>query len=614
MQGAMERDPVCGMMVPVETATAVVWEGRQYRFCSSFCQDRFQEHPAAYAIQAESVDKPRRRIAYFSMEIGLLSAIPTYSGGLGVLAGDMLRSCADLGLPVVAVTLLYRSGYFRQTLDEAGQQHEWPETWRPEDHLRRLPVSVSVQVGSRPIVIRLWQFDVVGIDGFVVPVILLDADHADNSPDDRRLTDWLYGGDEGNRFRQEILLGIGGLRALRALGYDGLTRFHMNEGHASLLTLELLRESRIAGDRPGVYDRVRERCIFTTHTPVAAGHDSFAYDWTVPLLSGTAPEDDIRMLGGADRLHMTLLGFNLSRFVNGVARRHTEVARGMFPFHEIESVTNGVHAGTWTAEPFRALYDRHIPGWRRDPFALRGAVSIPLDEIAGAHAAAKAALVGRVRTLTGRSLDPDALTVGFARRAAAYKRTDLLLRDVDALRSIVRDSGPLQILYSGKAHPSDETGKAAIRRVADAARQLGPEVTVLYLPDYSMDLAGILVAGADVWLNTPQAPLEASGTSGMKAALNGVPSWSVLDGWWIEGHVEGVTGWSIGSRPGAAGGHPLQQDDLTDLYGKLRHVVAPLFHQRDTGWLNVMRQTIAINAAHFHTHRMVQQYAVRAYV
>ena len=311
---------------------------------------------------------------------------------------------------------------------------------------------------------------------------------------------------------------------------------------------------------------------------------------------------------------MTLLGINLSRFVNGVAQRHTEIAREMFPLHAIESVTNGVHAGTWTSAPFRALYDRLIPSWRRDPFTLRGAVSIPLEEIAEAHAAAREVLFGRVRELTGRSLDPRALTLGFARRATEYKRTDLLLRDVEALRSIARDLGPLQVLYAGKAHPSDEAGKAAIRRVVEAARQLSPHVTVLYLPDYSMDLAALLVAGADVWLNTPQAPLEASGTSGMKAALNGVPSWSVLDGWWIEGHVEGITGWSISSRADATGAPPDSGQELAALYGKLRNVIAPLFFQRDAGWLNVMRQTIAINAAHFHTHRMVQQYAVRAYV
>ena len=610
----MMRDPVCGMMVPAEGSVVVVWEGSPHHFCSSLCLQRYQQSPTSYAAPGRSVGERRRRIAYFSMEIGLLSSIPTYSGGLGVLAGDMLRSCADLGLAVVGVTLLYRSGNFHQTLDDSGQQHEWPEEWRPENHLRRLPVSVSVPVGSRGVVLRLWQFDVVGIDGFVVPVLLLDADHPDNAPEERSLTERLYGGDEGVRFRQEILLGIGGLRALRALGYDEVERFHLNEGHASLLTLELLRERRVAGDRPGVYDRVRERCIFTTHTPVAAGHDTFDYDWTVPLLTETASEDDIRMLGGADRLHMTLLGVNLSQFVNGVARRHTEIVREMFPIHAIESVTNGVHAVTWTSAPFQALYDRHIPAWRSDPFSLRGAVSIPLEEIEEAHTTAKGSLISRVRDLTGQSLDPRALTIGFARRATEYKRTDLLLNDVDAVRSIARDLGPLQVLFSGKAHPSDEAGKAAIRRVVDAARRLSPDVTVLYLPDYSMELATLLVAGADVWLNTPQPPLEASGTSGMKAALNGVPSWSVLDGWWIEGHIEGITGWSIGSRPDAGRAQQGAGQELADLYGKLRHVIAPLFFQRDAGWSNVMRQTIAINAAHFHTHRMVQQYAVRAYV
>jgi starch phosphorylase len=402
---------------------------------------------------------------------------------------------------------------------------------------------------------------------------------------------------------------------LQALGYSQIERFHMNEGHAALLTIELLCTMKLAGPAELDFNTVRSRCIFTTHTPVPAGHDRFSYDLVRNGLGNILPLEVLQMLGGRDELNMTLLGLNLSHYVNGVAKRHGQVSQEMFPGYAIDSITNGVHSATWTCESFRALYDRHIPGWINDPFSLRYAISIPNNEIWAAHVEAKQRLLHEIRTRTGVPLNRNAFTIGFARRAALYKRADLILSDPNQLRDIAKQVGPVQLIFAGKAHPKDEPGKEVIRRVVQVAKQLKNDVTILYVENYDMVLAQLLTAGVDLWLNTPQRPLEASGTSGMKAAHNGVPSLSVLDGWWIEGHIEGVTGWSVGPGPTESSQEgEVNARDSVELYQKLRWVIAPLFFQHQEQWVDVMRHTIAFNASFFNTHRMVQQYAANAYV
>lgn len=625
MTTAPSTDPVCGMPVPGGGAFSAEYLGRRFAFCSEFCRDAFLAAPEVYAGAAPAAgraDAPRR-VAYFSMEVAVESGMPTYSGGLGVLAGDTLKSAADLGLPVVAVSLLNAKGYFEQTLDPSGNQHERPSLWDPATFARPLPgqrdadadlprdPQVEVTLEGRAVKVRGWQYDVVGATGVTVPLILLDTDVPGNDPRDRELTAHLYGGDERYRLAQEVVLGVGGVRMLRALGHRSVNRFHMNEGHAALLVLELLGASR----SPPAWDfhGTRAECVFTTHTPVPAGHDSFPYDLVRQVLGAPLPEPVVRMLGGADRLDMTHLGMGMSRYVNGVAKRHAEVSRGMFPGRPIDAVTNGVHSRTWTSDSFKELYDRHIPGWANDPAALRSAVGIPKEEVWEAHARAKIRLIEEVRRRTGAGLDPAAFTIGFARRATAYKRADLVFRDPNRLAGIAREVGPVQLVFAGKAHPKDEGGKEAIRRVFAAADRLRGRVPVVYLENYDLELAGVLTAGADLWLNTPRRPLEASGTSGMKAAHNGVPSLSTLDGWWAEGHVEGVTGWSIGPAD-ASPDRDADAEDAEDLYRKLREVVAPLYHRDRDGWAGVMRHAIGLNASFFNTHRMVQQYAANAYV
>ncbi|MBZ0160539.1 MAG: alpha-glucan family phosphorylase, partial [bacterium] len=487
--------------------------------------------------------------------------------------------------------------------------------WEPSRFVRLLPVTVRVPIENRSVVVRAWQYDITGYTGYSVPLILLDTNVDENAQPDRELTASLYGGDERYRLAQEVILGMGGVRMLRALGYTQLQRFHLNEGHASLLALELLREQRGQVTEGWDFDSVRSRCVFTTHTPVSAGHDQFSYDLVKGVLGEPVPLDLMQMLGGRERLNMTLLALNLSQYVNGVAKKHGEVSQEMFPGYSIDSITNGVHSCTWTCDSFKKLYDRHIAGWANDSFSLRYAISIPKNEIWEAHVEAKARLIDEVHRRIGMSLKPDVLTIGFARRATLYKRTDLLFSDPGQLVDIAGAVGPMQFIFAGKAHPKDGQGKELIRRVFQFARQLKDRVTIVYLENYDMELGKLLTSGVDLWLNTPLRPLEASGTSGMKAAHNGVPSFSVLDGWWIEGHIEGVTGWSIG--PGLidrADSDRMNGRDAQELYHKLRTVVVPMFYRDPERWVDIMRQTIAFNASFFNTHRMVQQYAAQAYV
>ena len=552
-------------------------------------------------------------IAYFSMEIALENGIPTYSGGLGVLAGDTLRAAADLGVPMVGVTLLYRQGHFTQRLDADGTQREEPVTWSITDRLESTDGVCSVQVEGRDVTVRAWRYLIRGVTGDTVPVFLLDTDIPGNEPDHRRLTDRLYGGDARYRLCQELILGAGGVRMLRALGYARIARYHMNEGHAALLALELLGEEEAhTGEPPHeAIEAVKRRCVFTTHTPVPAGHDQFDLGLARAVL-GPSRVEVLQTLKCCDTtLNLTLVGLELSHYVNGVTRRHGEVSRSMFPGYPIGSITNGVHSPTWTAPPFAALYDRYLPDWRRDSFSLRYALGVPVSAIQEAHREAKAQLVEVVRARTRASFEPERFTIGFARRATAYKRPTLLLRDPDRLRRLAAAHGPLQVVFAGKAHPHDAEGKRLIREIVNHGEQLAPDVRIAYLPDYDLELARDVVAGVDLWLNTPKPPLEASGTSGMKAAHNGVPSLSILDGWWLDGHVEGITGWSIGRRDGPS--EASDEDDAGHLYEALERTILPLYTDRPAAWAEVMRLTIALNASFFNAQRMLEEYMIHAY-
>jgi starch phosphorylase len=546
------------------------------------------------------------------MEVALAPEIPTYSGGLGVLAGDTLRSAADLGVQMVGVSLLHRKGYFNQALDPVGNQSEEPVRWDPAQLLDPMEPLVTVTLEGRPVHLRCWRYSVYGVNGHVVPVYLLDSDVSTNSEWDRTLTDHLYGGDARYRLCQEFILGVGGVVMLARLGHSDIQTYHMNEGHSALLVLRLLENHLAKTDHeiPTSEDlmHIRRQCVFTTHTPVPAGHDIFPGDLVRQAL-GDKRTTLLFSTGfsGADHLNMTHLALHHSNYVNGVAMRHGEVSREMFPKYRIKALTNGVHAATFAAPAFRELFDREIPEWRHDNIYLRYAINIPLKDIQEAHTRAKKSLLDAVADTTGVKMDPAVMTVGFARRATGYKRAHLFFSDAERLKQICKTAGPVQIIYGGKAHPHDEGGKVQIRRVFEAATKLEGIVKFVYVPNYDMTWGALMCSGVDLWMNTPQRTREASGTSGMKAALNGVPSLSVLDGWWIEGHLEGVTGWAIEETDD--GDHV----EARLLYDKLERVIVPLFYQDPIAYAKVMRSAIALNGSFFNTQRMLLQYIFNAY-
>ncbi|MGA2048809.1 MAG: alpha-glucan family phosphorylase [Terracidiphilus sp.] len=550
-------------------------------------------------------------VAYFSMEIAINQSMPTYSGGLGVLAGDTLRSAADLGVPLVAFTLAHRKGYFQQHLDGRGVQSEDVQPWNPADFCTEELARITASVENRVVTVRAWRYDLVGRYGHVVPIYLLDTDLDGNSGWDRGLTDHLYGGDTNYRLQQEIVLGMGGVRMANALDHR-VNVFHMNEGHAALLTLALI-ESQLGGGPLGEPTEsdlalVRKKCVFTTHTPVPAGHDRFSTEQTIRIL-GADRTARLEKLGcyRDGMLNMTLLALKFSRYANGVAMQHAKVSQAMFPEFPIDSITNGVHAPTWVSEPIQQMLDANVSNWRRDNLYLRNAIDLKEKDILAAHARAKEDLLAEVGTRTGVVLDPKVLTLGFARRVATYKRATLLFTDPARLVEIANAAGGLQIIYAGKAHPQDEPGKALIQKVVEDAQKFSNKLLkIVYLENYAWDLGALLTAGVDVWVNTPKRPYEASGTSGMKAALNGVPSLSILDGWWIEGWIEGVTGWAI--EDGAN-----DEEEAQSLYKKLETAVVPLYLDAPEKWARLMRTTLAFNGSYFNTNRMVKQYTRNAY-
>jgi starch phosphorylase len=567
-----------------------------------------QDAPAAETTHG--FDLSARTIAYFSMEIALDPAIPTYSGGLGVLAGDTLRSAADTGAPMVAVSLCHRKGYFEQHLDAQGKQTETDVCWQP-NKLPSAGETLTLTMQSRQVKVCAWRFDVVGVAGHIIPVFLLDTDLDGNDPYDRRLTDKLYGGDTYYRLCQETVLGLAGVKLLHKLGCMPWV-YHMNEGHAALLALGLLEDRLEPGKTLSTCteeDRVAvaQQCVFTTHTPVPAGHDQFGLDQMYAVL-GNERAQTIERFGGLHNnlMNMTYIALRFSRWVNGVAMQHGKVSQQMFPAYHVESVTNGVHAATWVSKPLQRLFDAEMPRWRHDNQYFRSVYGIKPSRIANAHRVGKRKLVETVAARTGEALNESVLTLGFARRVATYKRASLLLEDPKRLAKIAKKIGGLQIVFAGKAHPADIPGKGLIQEVFEIAGKISTgSLRIIYLENYDWELGAILTQGVDVWINTPRRPYEASGTSGMKAALNGVPSLSVLDGWWIEGCAEDVTGWAIDDGDSDAA-------EAQSLYDKLENRIAPLY-ARPNAWARMQQHCIAMNGSFFNTDRMLGQYFSNAY-
>ena len=554
------------------------------------------------------------RIAYYTMEIGIENDLHTYSGGLGVLAGDTIRSFADLGIDGVCVTPLNEEGYCKQTLEDDGSQVSDPDPWPVEEYCEPLDVEVTVEIYGRDVTITAWRYDVVSEQsGETVPVIFLDTDVEGNDDDARQYTKRLYAPGYGEDFTlaQELVLGIGGTRILEELGFE-VDTYHMNEGHAAFLTAELLARNDMDAEA------VREQCVFTTHTPVEAGHDEFDWGMVEEMVSDPVAPEDLRPFSHEAGLNMSLLALNLSSYANSVAKKHQEVSRNMFPDFEIDAITNGVHVPYWIGDAFGDLYDEHITGWRDNPYKFKHATVLPDDELWDAHQTQKRETIEFINEREGSELDPDTLTIGFARRAAPYKRANLIFYNNDRLRHIAENVGDVQLVFAGKAFPGDENGEQKIRDIFHNAWQLNDVIETQYVEDYDMEVGAKLTAGVDVWLNNPRRPLEACGTSGMKAAYNGIPQLGTLDGWWVEGHIEGETGWKIGpepeeSTPDQTTNEEETRQDAMALYDQLENEVIPTYYDDRDHWIDVMRQTIAFNGPYYHTRRMVREYLLDAY-
>ena len=589
----LTKDPICGMPLdPQKTKFSSEFLGKEYFFDSKDCMTSFVEGA---------------KIAYFSMEIAVQSDIPTYSGGLGVLAGDVIRSSADLRLPLVAVTLISKKGYLKQKLTLDGWQIESPEEWDPSKYMKQLPLMASVKIEGREVKVCSWVYWQESPTGGVVPVLLLSTDVEGNSASDKQITDTLYGGDTKYRLMQEIVLGIGGIRVLDELKIN-VKKYHMNEGHSSMLTLELLKNSGFDANK------VKNQCVFTTHTPVAAAFDKFPYELLLAVLGTEVSSEDLKKYGGQESFNMTLLALNLSKYTNGVTEAHMEYSRRLFPGYHIQEITNGVHSYYWTCSQFRELFDRYIPRWANEPELLVRVDAIPEEELWEAHMKAKQYLLDFVLKSCKLELETNVLTIGFARRATEYKRATMLFSDLEKL-SETQSQGRIQLIFAGKAHPKDLAGKDLIKKIYQYTTLLKGQINIAYLENYNMDTAAKLISGVDVWLNTPLPPYEASGTSGMKAAHNGVVNFSVLDGWWIEGCVEGLTGWAIGPSPKQ---YPSEQEtrkkELADLYNNMEYLIIAKFYQQRDDWIKMMKNSIGKVAYYFNSHRMMRRYATDAYL
>jgi glycogen phosphorylase len=544
-------------------------------------------------------------VAVFVMEIGIESRIPTYSGGLGILAGDLVNSFADLGIGATFVTLLSRNGYALQKLSPSEGQNDSPQPWDWRSILTKTASVAKVEIGERTQTVGAWEYKVGG--KAEASILFLDTDYPENDAEVREATDRLYGGAQATRLVQDIVLGVGGYRMLKALGRD-VQVYHLNESHAAFATVELLRERGAEG--------AKRSCVFTTHTPIAAGNDTFpvasvreafrSYSWV---------NWDAESVDGV--VSLAKVAARHSGVTNAVSLKHKFVSNGVVGLDRIVYVTNGVYHRRWVHPELKKLYDRYIPGWAESPSLLGRAYAIPSEDLRGAHAEAKRALVSFVKERGGVGFEEDALVITVAKRFTSYKRNGMVLGDTDSLGRIASKSGKIQIIVAGKAHPRDDVAKGMLAEAIQKASRVNESVgnvRVAVLENYDIDMAKVLVAGSDVWLNNPRRPLEACGTSGMKAAMNGVLNLSVYDGWWLEGGVEGVNGWGIGRRTewtDLAG--PAEGEDEKDLYTKLAESVVPTYYGQREKWTEMSKSSIATVGPQFNSYRMAEDYLTRVY-
>jgi len=554
--------------------------------------------------------KDNTSVAYISMEIGIDSNIPTYSGGLGVLSGDTVRSSADLEIPMVAVCLCYSSGYFFQLFNETGEQKEKEVEWNFFYEFDKVEKPICIKIENREAKVSAWLYKVIGQSGHVLPVYLLTTDVEGNELWMKKMTGSLYDStSKWNRIVQEIILGIGGVRLLNSLGYSNIKTYHLNEGHGSFATIELFKMYK------GDVEEVKSKVVFTTHTPVPAGHDRFDKSLVSKVFENRIPDQILKFGEDDGQLNMTYLGMNLSRYRNAVSKKHAEITKQMFPKYEIDYITNGIHLPFWVSKPFRKVFDRKWPNWKANCSLLQNAIELDDLDLFDAHIENKFNLISYQKGHSWNLLDEELITIGFAKRFATYKRAVLLFHDIDRLGKICK--GNVQFIFAGKAHPKDEMGKEFIKKVYESGNYLYDNygVKVVLMENYNMDLSHMLVSGCDIWLNTPERYREASGTSGMKAALNGVLNFSIQDGWWLEGYkMNSMAGWAIGPNdknpkdPGVSNSWDI---DSNEIYEILESSIIPTYLNHDE-WLFKCKNAISL-AAYFNSHRMIEEYAERAY-
>lgn len=536
------------------------------------------------------------KVAYFSAEIGIKEEIKTYSGGLGILAGGTIKAMADLEVPFCAITLLYKYGFFKQKIVN-DYQEELNDCWDYKNILIDTKKEIKVNISGTDIYVKIWKYEYTGITGHKIPIYFLDTHLEKNPLWACQLTDNLY---QGDRLSQEIILGIGGIRALKELEINTIEKYHMNEGHSSFLTLELYKnngkENNIWSD-----EEIKNKCVFTTHTPIPAGHDKFSYSEIYEKLKG---EIDIlplhiKKLAGEDLLNTTLLALNFSSYHNGVSKKHGDVTKKMFPNFEIDYITNGVHLQSWTSKYFKELYNKYMPGWEKQNSKLKEIFKIPNSQIYRAHQLAKEELIDFInqKNIVDTTLKKNVLTIGFARRFIQYKDAELIFENLEELKKL---GGKVQFIFAGKSHKNDPWGKNIMKDIIDNANDLKEHIQIAFLENYDIEIAKKLVAGCDLWLNTPIPPSEASGTSGMKAVVNGCLHFSRVDGWAIESF----------ERNG--GGFPIAEYE--DFIRTLEFKIIPMYYSENkTSWVEEMKLSIGNSATYFNTHRMAKEYISKAY-
>ena len=555
-------------------------------------------------------------IAYFVMECAVDSRIPTYSGGLGILAGDTLQSFADLEVPAVGITLLWKNGFNNQKLSNDGTQINSPQDWDIEKYMQPTNIKIKIPLGGKDVTITAFKYAVESIKGDnEIDVYFLTPDTPENDPETRKICDRLYIEGGLTRLKQEIILGIGGYEMLKKLNYRPFL-YHINESHSAFLIAGLMKDI-------DDLNRVKSRVVFTTHTPIPAAFDKFEMKDVADMLGRYCDKQVLyeiyqEKLEDKDELNLSWLAIKNAKNVVAVSRKHKFVSEHIFEGYKLKYVTNGIHHVKWASPHHKMLYTKYIAGWEEDPDLLRGASCIPDGDFVQAHILCKETLIEMINSETDSSFVTSDFTIAMAKRITHYKRNNLILSNPDKLIDIAEKKGAIQIIFAGKAHPADTDGLSIVKSIYDASRYISSKtkkVKIAFLENYNIHKANIILSGVDLWLNNPTRPLEASGTSGMKASLNGVPNFSVLDGWWLEACMEGINGWSIGPRTAWTDlSYSDDMHDLNDMYGKLEFNILDLYYKNYSDYIKIMKMAVSSIAPHFNTHRMVSEYVTDLYL